>query len=86
MRGKVTSLADAVRQRRIALSLRQTDLAELAGCSSRFIHTVEQGKATVRLDKLLSVLEVLGLGLRVVPGHGEISGAPSADNGTARSR
>lgn len=72
MSAKVAGLADAVRERRTTLGLRQTDLGELAGCSTRFIHTVEQGKETVRLDKLLDVLEVLGLGLRVVPGHGEI--------------
>jgi hypothetical protein len=27
-------------------------LAELAGCSTRFVHTVEAGKETLRLDKL----------------------------------
>ena len=84
MSGKVTGLADAVRQRRVALSLRQTDLGELAGCSARFIHTVEQGKATVRLDKLLDVLEVLGLGLKVVPGHGELRPANDDRSTTPR--
>lgn len=54
-------LASQVRNRRKALGLRQADLADLAGCSQRFVHTVENGKTTVRLDKLLDVLEVLGL-------------------------
>ena len=44
------------------------ELAELAGCSTRFVHMVEAGKATVRLDKVLDLLEVLGLELRVVRG------------------
>ena len=55
----------AVRDRRTQLGLTQTELAELAGCSTRFVHTVEAGKATVRLDKLLDVLDVLGLRLTV---------------------
>lgn len=65
-------LGEAVRERRVELGLRQADLADLAGCSQRFVHTVEQGKPTLRLDKLLDVLEVLGLGLRLVPGRGEV--------------
>lgn len=69
---KLARLAETVRRRRNELGLRQAELAELAGCSQRFVHTVEQGKPTLRLDKLLDVLEVLGLGLTVVPGRGEI--------------
>ncbi len=78
MAERVAHLAEAVRRRRIELGLRQADLAELGGCSQRFVHTVEQGKPTLRLDKLLDVLEVLGLGLSVVPGRGEI-GLPPED-------
>ena len=77
MEDRFAPLAAAVRERRTALGLRQGDLAELAGCSQRFVHTVEQGKPSLRLDKLLDVLEVLGLGLAVVPGHGEIGVAPT---------
>lgn len=47
------------------MGLRQEELAELAGCSTRFVHTVEAGKPTVRLDKLTDVLGVLGLRLTV---------------------
>lgn len=65
------SLADAVRRRRRDLALKQVELAELAGCSTRFLHTVEAGKATVRLDKLLAVLRVLGLQLAITGGSGE---------------
>lgn len=77
-------LADAVRQRRVELGLRQSDLAELAGCSQRFVHTVEQGKPTLRLDKILDVLEVLGLGLAVVPGRGEIEPPTAPPPGPVR--
>ena len=47
------------------LGLRQEELAELAGCSTRFVHTVEAGKQSLRLDKLIDVLAALGLGLVV---------------------
>jgi len=57
-----------VRARRTKLGLKQQELAELAGCSTRFVHTVEAGKPTIRLDKLLDVLDVLGLRLTVVGG------------------
>ncbi len=62
----VALLADTVKRRRKTLGLRQADLADLAGCSERFVHTVENGKTSLRLDKVLDVLEVLGLDLLVV--------------------
>lgn len=66
-------LGEAVRRRRHELGLRQTELADLAGCSQRFVHTVEHGKRSLRLDKVLDLLEVLGLALLVVPGRGRIA-------------
>ena len=62
------SFGKAVRGRREALGLKQVELAELARCSTRFVHMVEAGKATMRLDKLLDVLSVLGLGIQLVRG------------------
>jgi HTH-type transcriptional regulator/antitoxin HipB len=56
-------LAEQVRTRRGSLALGQEDLAELSGTSVRFIRSLEQGKATVRLDKVLAVLGALGLEL-----------------------
>ena len=58
-----TALARQVRERRKSLLLTQEDVAELAGCSVRFVRSLEAGKATVRLDKLVAVLETLGLEL-----------------------
>ena len=69
---RVRGLGVAVRRRRERLGLLQTQLADLAGCSQRFVHTVENGKPSLRLDKLLDVLEVLGLDLSVVPGRGRV--------------
>ncbi len=63
---RAATLGGAVRARRRRLGLRQEELADLAGCSERFVHTLETGKQTVRLDKVLDVLAVLGLDLAVV--------------------
>lgn len=61
-----------VRRRRLELGLRQDELAALAGVSTRFVHTLEQSKPTVRLDKVLAVLGQLGLDLVLEPGTGHI--------------
>ncbi len=66
---RLLTLARAVRARRRDLGLRQGELAELAGVSERFVHTVEAGKPTVQLDKLLDVLETLGLHLELHSGR-----------------
>jgi HTH-type transcriptional regulator / antitoxin HipB len=68
-------LAITVRARREELDLRQDELADLAECSTRFIHTIEHAKETVRLDKLLDVLEVLGFTLELRPGPGGLVSA-----------
>lgn len=59
------AIAALVRERRRVLRLTQEDLADLAGCSPRFVRALEAGKASVRMDKLLDVLTVLGLELTV---------------------
>ncbi len=57
----VSSLGRAVRQRRRALGLTQQALARAAGCGLVFIYHLERGKPSLRLDKLLAILAVLGL-------------------------
>jgi len=59
-------LAASVHARRKHLRLTQETLAELAGCSSRFVRQLEGGKGTVRLDKVEAVLRALGLELRAM--------------------
>lgn len=56
-------LARRVRDRRKRLGLTQQELADLADTSVRFIGALEAGKPTLRLDKLVSVLDALGLEL-----------------------
>lgn len=59
------TLAAAVFGQRQRLNLRQTELAELAGCSTTFVHELEAGKTSLHLDKVLDVLDALGLGLTI---------------------
>ena len=82
---RVSVLAAAVARRRKALGLLQSEVAELAGCSERFVHTVEHGKPSLRLDKLLDVLEVLGLDLVLAAGSGRVRDlrAPDTDVGAS---
>lgn len=58
-------LAGKVRSRRVQLQLRQEELADLAGVSERFVYALENGKQTVQLDKVLAVLNALGLHLEI---------------------
>lgn len=44
-------------------------LARYAGCGLAFLYELEASKPTVRLDKVLAVLEVLGLTLKLEPGR-----------------
>lgn len=55
----------SVRHARKAAGLRQDDLAGLAGVGTRFLVELEAGKPTMRLDKMLAVLAVLGITLQL---------------------
>lgn len=56
-----------VRQRRKAQQLRIDDAAALLGVSVDLLSRLENGKGAVRLDKLLTVLDGLGLALVLLP-------------------
>lgn len=55
------SLGSQIRMRRRSLKLTQQELADLAEVSSHFVLDVENGKESIRLDKLTKLLKVLGL-------------------------
>lgn len=61
-------LGASVRHRRKELGLLQSELADLAGVSERFVREVEHDKSTVRLDKVQQLLATLGLRLEVTRG------------------
>ncbi len=63
------ALGRAIRARRKELGLTQAALARYAGCGLAFLYELESGKATVRLDKVLAVLEILGLTLALQRGR-----------------
>jgi y4mF family transcriptional regulator len=54
------NLIQFVKQRRKQLGLTQQDLAERAGVGLRFIRDLEQGKETLRMDKVNAVLALFG--------------------------
>ncbi len=60
-------LAVFLKERRKALHLTQQDLAAKAGVGLRFIREIEQGKTTLRMDKVNQVLQLFGQELGSVP-------------------
>ena len=56
-----------VKQKRKSLGITQTQLAMASGTGLRFIVELEKGKPTLRLGKVLTVLETLGIKIEIVP-------------------
>jgi len=54
------NLTSFVKERRKAVKLTQPELAEKAGVGLRFIRELEQGKQSLRLDKVNQVLQLFG--------------------------
>ena len=54
------NLVQFVKQRRKLLGLTQEELAGKAGVGLRFIRDLEQGKETLRMDKVNQVLALFG--------------------------
>lgn len=57
------ALGSAVRQRRHELGLTQTDLAEVARTTLRFVSELENGKTSAQMDGVFRVLSALGIEL-----------------------
>lgn len=57
---KKNSLSSFVKGRRKMLKLTQVDLSQKAGVGLRFIRDMEQGKSSLRLDKVNQVLYLFG--------------------------
>lgn len=53
-------IASFVKERRKMFNLTQIDLAEKSGVGLRFVRELEQGKPTLRLDKVNQVLALFG--------------------------
>ena len=52
-----------VREMRKAQGISQEQLAGVANTGVRFVSDLENGKPTIQVDKMIQVLEALGLGL-----------------------
>ena len=53
-------LNEFVKEKRNAVRLTQPELAEKAGVGLRFVRELEQGKETLRMDKINQVLKLFG--------------------------
>lgn len=67
MEEQSTSLGKYLRLKRKALNLTQPDIALKAGVGLRFIRDLEQGKTTLRMDKVNQVLKLFGQELGPTP-------------------
>jgi y4mF family transcriptional regulator len=56
-----TEIAATVQSRRKSLGVTQSQLADLAGVSPKFVYDLEKGKPSVSLDRVLLVITALGL-------------------------
>ncbi len=56
-----------VKEKRNSAKLTQQELAEKAGVGLRFVRELEQGKETLRLDKVNQVLKLFGYQVGAIP-------------------
>jgi y4mF family transcriptional regulator len=66
-KGTTMALATVIKSKRKLVKLTQPELAKKAGVGLRFIRELEQGKQSVRLDKVNQVLQLFGLEVGAVP-------------------
>ena len=63
----MNAIADYVKENRNKLGLTQEEFAMRAGLGLRFVRDLEQGKKTLRLDKVNQALAMFGM--EAVPGR-----------------
>ena len=61
----VKEIGNLVREERKRQNVTQLQLAGLAGTGIRFVSDLENGKGTIQVQKLLKIVQTLGLGLFV---------------------
>ena len=62
-----TTLSRYVKMMRKQYNLTQMDLSEKSGVGLRFVRELEQGKQTLRLDKVNQILNLFGAEIGAVP-------------------
>ena len=65
----VNKIAEFIKQKRKEYGLTQEEFAMRSGLGLRFVRELEQGKATVRMDKVNQALAMFGM--EAVPGRKE---------------
>ena len=60
-------IADYVKKNRKKLGLTQKEFATRAGLGLRFVRELEEGKKTLRLDKVNQILNLFGYEVGAVP-------------------
>ena len=60
LRYSMTNLAKFIKAKRKEFGLTQVDLSQKSGVGLRFVREMEQGKETLRLDKVNQVLALFG--------------------------
>ena len=63
------TLSAQIKRLRKNAGLTQTEMAKRTGVGLRFVRDVEQGKATVRVDKVNQVLVLFGYHVEAVKDH-----------------
>lgn len=63
---KKSVISNFVKEKRKEFNLTQVDLSQKSGVGLRFIRDLEQGKKTLRLDKVNQVLSMFGAEVGVV--------------------
>lgn len=58
-------IGNIIQKRRQALSLKQEDLSEMSGITTKTIYSVENGKGNPSIDTIQKLLEILGLEISV---------------------
>jgi y4mF family transcriptional regulator len=67
MRENLTDLSKHIKLKRKQNKLTQPELALKAGVGLRFVRDLEQGKSTLRMDKVNDVLRLFGETLGPIP-------------------
>ena len=67
MESENNTLSRFIKEKRKQANLTQPELAAKAGVGLRFIRDLEQGKATLKMDKVNQVLKLFGHELGPVP-------------------
>lgn len=67
MKKNLNDISIHVKKRRKQCKLTQPEMALKAGVGLRFVRDLEQGKETMRIDKINDVLRLFGETLGVVP-------------------